>query len=236
MHASNAQLNNRLHQVTTYFDTLDTLLAQSGVSLRVRRINQNRVQTLKAACAVGVAADRAEWTINQDEPDLTLIAQTLVGKELPSRMDLAPVIVTDILQTIVVLQLDGGTVIEAAFDQGTIIAGETSEPVCELELELQSDQAAPLYRFALQLYTAIPLTIESKSKAARGYHLQSSTPPNGQKPDYLVLNRKTRTADAFRQIMMAELGHLLMNQLPALAGDVEGVHQMRASIRRLRAA
>src|SRR4051812_46090509 len=49
------------HEVTTYFDTSNQLLARGGMSLRVRISDNRRVQTLKANRRDGVAADRAEW-------------------------------------------------------------------------------------------------------------------------------------------------------------------------------
>ena len=39
-----------------------------------------------------------------------------------------------------------------------------------------------------------------------------------------------------RRIITVELGHLLANQAAAAARDIEGVHQMRVGIRRLRTA
>ena len=44
----------RRNEVTTYFDTPDHALAQAGLSLRVRRTEGRRVQTLKANPRSGV--------------------------------------------------------------------------------------------------------------------------------------------------------------------------------------
>jgi CHAD domain-containing protein len=44
------------------------------------------------------------------------------------------------------------------------------------------------------------------------------------------------STEGFRRILTAALGHLLANQPAALAGEVEGVHQMRIAVRRLRSA
>ena len=80
-----ARLARRRHEVTTYFDTPDHALAQAGLSLRVRRTEGKRVQTLKANPKSGVTADRAEWEwpVQQDEPDLSLLTQTPIAENLP---------------------------------------------------------------------------------------------------------------------------------------------------------
>jgi triphosphatase len=233
-----AEKPQQRHEVTTYFDTPDQALSRSGISLRVRRINGRFVQTLKANPKGGVAADRAEWEwpVKADKPDLTLLAQTPFAGTLPHGLHLQPVLVTDIERTLRILHLDGGTTVEAAFDEGAIIAGQARKPVRELELELKAGDAAPLFRLALELHATTPLRIESQSKAARGYHLVNGTTPAAHKAEAVALDQNTSGADAFRQILTADLGHLLDNQPAALAGDTEGVHQMRIAIRRLRAA
>jgi triphosphatase len=228
----------RRHEITTYFDTRDQALARSGVSLRVRDTNGRRVQTLKADSRAGVAADRAEWEwpIDRAKPDLGLLAQTPIAERLPRRLDLRAVLVTDIERTVRMLEPEQGTIVEAALDQGTIIAGKARQAVRELELELRQGDAAPLFRLALELHAAAPLTIESQSKAARGYRLAGGPPPTASKGGAVVLRRTTSGAEALRAIVNAQLGHLLANQPAALSGDAEAVHQMRVAIRRLRAA
>ncbi|MEA2737265.1 MAG: hypothetical protein QOH05_572 [Acetobacteraceae bacterium] len=228
----------RRHEVTTYFDTSDRALARLKISLRVRLSDGCRVQTLKADGKDGVAADRAEWEwpIEQDAPDIGLLATTPIASELPRKLDLAPVFITDIERTIRMLDLDGDTVVETALDEGTIIAGDARQPVRELELELKAGDPAPIFRLALELHAAMPLTIETQSKAARGHRLSTGTVPAACKAEEVVLKRKTNGVAAFRRILTAGLGHLLVNRPAALSGDAEGVHQMRVAIRRLRAA
>jgi triphosphatase len=228
----------RRHEVTTYFDTPDHALAQAGLSLRVRRTEGKRVQTLKANPRSGVTADRAEWEwpVQQDKPDLSLLAQTPIAEKLPRAIDLEPVFVTDINRTVSDLAIGDDTHIEAALDEGVITADHAREPVRELELELRQGDPASLYRLALELHAAAPMTVMSESKAARGYRLRSGGIPAAQKSADVTLARRTSAAAAFRQILTAGLGHLLANQPAALCGDAEGIHQMRVAIRRLRAA
>jgi triphosphatase len=228
----------RRNEVTTYFDTPDHALAQAGLSLRVRRTEGRRVQTLKANPRSGVTADRAEWewSVQQDTPDLSLLTPTPVAEYLPGTIDLEPVFVTDIHRTVSDLALGENAHVEAALDEGVIVADHAREPVRELELELRQGDPASLYRLALELHAAAPMTVMSESKAARGYRLRGGGNPAAHKSADMALARHTSAAAAFRQVLTAGLGHLLANQPAALCGDAEGIHQMRVAIRRLRAA
>lgn len=229
---------HRKRQVTTYYDTPERNLARAGVALRVRRSDGAHVQTVNADRQTGVAADRSEWEwpIEGDRPEPTLLAQTPAAARLPESLNLEPVAVTEIERTTRLLRLDDGTQVEAAFDAGWIIAGDAREPVQELELELRHGDAAALYRLALQLHATVPVTIETEAKAARGFSLRNGTAPAPSKAVRAALTPETRGADAFRQIMAAGANHLLANRTPTLAGDAEGLHQMRVAIRRMRTA
>ncbi len=229
---------SRRHQVTTYFDTSDRALEQAGIGLRVRAAGGKRVQTLKADRRESLAADRAEWEwpIEQDEPDLQMARQVLVEHGFSTNLDLLPVFATHIDRTIRILKLDGGTIVEAAYDEGLISAGALHQPVRELELELRSGGAAPLYQLACQLNAVAPLMLEAESKGARGYCLAAGTQATACKAKDLSIESQASGGDAFKQIINACLGHLLANQAASLAGDAEGTHQMRIAIRRLRAA
>jgi triphosphatase len=236
--ASAAQPPVPRHERTTYFDTPDEALARAGLSLRVRCTDGRHVQTLKANRSNGAAADRDEfeWPVEADKPDLRLTAQTPLADRLPPGQALKPVVSTDIRRTIHVVNLDADTIVEAAFDEGVITANKASMPVRELELELKQGTPAALFRWAMELHAAMPFTIESESKAARGYRLRHDEKPAVRKATDIVIARATSAADVFRRIVTTGLGHLLANQPAAMSGDAEGVHQMRVAIRRLRAA
>jgi triphosphatase len=238
LRAADAETAPRRHEVTTYFDTPDRVLERGGVGLRVRFVDGSRIQTLKADRQDSVAADRAEWEwpLKQDKPDLRLAEKVLDERGLPRELDLEPVFRTEIDRTTRIVNLDSGTVIETAYDEGLIIAGDLHLPIRELELELRGGQAAPLYRLACELHAVAPLILETESKGARGYLLASGGKPETHKSRDTSIEPRTSAAEAFRQIVNAGLGHLLANQAAGLASDAEGVHQMRIAIRRLRAA
>lgn len=225
--------------VTTYFDTPNHDLARRGVSLRARRAGEKRVQAVKAEGNAGAVKARGEWEwpIEKEEPDLGLAASTPVAQALPPEIDkeLEPVVITDVVRTKRVVRLKG-TTIEAALDKGAIEAGDASEPVHELELELREGTPGALYRLALALHAASPVAVEVESKAARGYRLLEGSAPHADKPEPPTFDKKVRAVDGMRDIVANGLSHLLMNRAAALAGDAEGIHQTRVAIRRLRSA
>jgi triphosphatase len=228
------------HEMTTYFDTPDEKLKRDGLSLRVRRSNGKRVQTVKARGIDGVAASRGEWQwpVEQARPDLSLAAQTPVADRLPLDLSdkLQPVVSTDIDRTVYMLRPDGETLIEAAIDSGTIAAGKAHEAVNELELELRRGETVSLYRLAIELQAVTPLRLTVESKAERGFRLKDGSTPAVRKAEEQDLDSDETAGEGFRHIVASGLGHLLANQAAAGSGNVEGVHQMRVAIRRLRAA
>ena len=229
------------HEVTTYFDTPDLALAREGFSLRVRRTGERRVQTLKARNAANSVALRRgewEWPIEQDEPDLGLLAQVPPDQVPPGHIDghLQPVSVTDIRRTLCGLHLAGGTQVEAAFDEGNILVGEAREPVSELELELKAGAPGLLYRLALDLHAAVPLAVSAESKAERGARLKTGEAPAVHKAADPHLPHDADIADGVRRVIESCLGQFVANRAAALAGSPEGVHQTRISMRRLRSA
>ncbi len=58
--------------VTTYYETPEKDLARRGVTLRIRRANDKRIQTVKSVGDSGVANSRGEWEwpVESATPDL----------------------------------------------------------------------------------------------------------------------------------------------------------------------
>ena len=164
-----------LHEITTYYDTADLDLRQEGVALRVRRRGDKLIQTLKTTAADEVASNRGEWEwdVESDLPDVERLRDT-PRADLIERLNgtLRPVFRTDIARTTRLLDGPGGARVEAALDEGHILAGAAREPVSELELELKSgSDPAALYHLALDIHARVPLSLAGDSKAARGYRL-----------------------------------------------------------------
>ncbi|MBV8402179.1 MAG: CYTH and CHAD domain-containing protein [Acetobacteraceae bacterium] len=227
------------HEVTTYYDTPGLDLRRQGAALRVRRRDDSRVQTLKTEDKRRrVAASRGEWEweISTDQPDLALLADTPL-RDFVQKLggQLQPVFTTDIHRIARTLRPDDGLVVEAALDEGIVIAGNRSERVSELELELKDGaRLGALYRFALELHSAVALTITGESKAERGYRLRTGQPAPSHKAPKLDLPDDIRANEGFGSMVGATLSHLLANTAATEAGDPEGVHQIRVALRRLR--
>jgi triphosphatase len=231
----------QLHQVTTYFDTPKGILYKAGLTLRVRRSGNSRLQTVKSrANGRGLAMSRSEWEwlIGQNDPDVERLAETpelaKVVKQIKGRLE--PMFITDIRRTVRLLHLDGSSVVEAAIDVGRIRAGLASEPVSELELELKDGDIGPMYRLAAHLQKLAPLWISTESKAARGWQLRTGQTEGAQEAQWPKLGRNIPAADGFQKIIGGTLRHLIANVGPTLRGDPEGVHQMRVALRGCRAA
>lgn len=162
-----------------YYDTPARDLAAAKVALRLRRDGEEFIQTLKSrGQSVAGLSERNEWDwhLQQDELDMALLDDTCWPEALASldKSQLQPVFTTDFQRTKVLLQWerDGEAVeVEAALDQGRVIAGVNEEDICELELEIRQGPAAALLELALELSAELPLMPCDISKAERGYRL-----------------------------------------------------------------
>src|SRR5512147_777302 len=130
--------------VTRYFDTPDFALSAQGVALRVRRVGRRWLQTLKTEGERrGGLSRRVEFEVpvGRGIPDWQRFpaeAQAYVAEAL--RAQLVPVFETRFHRTAWLLKGKGGAQIEVALDVGEVVAGERSQPICEIELELKSGQ------------------------------------------------------------------------------------------------
>ena len=227
------------HEITTYFDTPDCLLNKEGLSLRIRRSGGHFKQTLKAASTERAASRHEfEWPVAKNAVDLSKLANTPAAPLL-SKLEgrLRPQFVTDVRRRTRDLRLDGDGLAELAIDVGEIIAGKTTEPLRELEIEIKTGKVEPLYRLALELHAEWPLAMEFRSKADRGYRLRRGCAPEVRKASKFTLRRTATMHGALRTIISAELAHLTANAMAGIDDEgVEGVHQMRVAIRKLRSA
>ena len=225
-----------VHLNATYYDTRGRDLARHGLTLRVRRENDRFVQTVKSAGRTLIK--RGEWSdaIADSTPDLK--AKT-TGRRLrhvlhgPVRAQFK----VDVTRTAFIIHASGDTVIEAAVDEGVIKApgkGAAHDRVTEIELELKSGDPAALFTTALKLMAVAPLTIETRSKSARGYALLEGKTPAWVQITPLVVDASMTLDDVLRKSGVSYLSQCLRNTPAVLADSVEGIHQMRVALRRLR--
>ncbi|WP_051660819.1 CYTH and CHAD domain-containing protein [Bosea sp. 117] len=223
---------------TVYYDTPDHLLFRHQASLRVRRIGTRFVETLKLpADDDPLSRPEFEAPLASAAPDLTVLplAGAALPFELPDSGALVPVFAARIRRRLVVMERPDAR-IELALDEGEIAAGAERTPVCEIELELKSGEAATLYELGLALLDVAPLRFGTLSKAERGYRLAFAEPPVAEKAGPLALGEDAAVDDALAAMLASCHRQLLGNLAAAEAGRAEGVHQLRVALRRLRSA
>ena len=121
--------------------------------------------------------------MKSDLPDLGRLAETPVAPlaRTIDRDALHPVLTTEVQRTVCLLCADDDTTIEAAFDEGRIVADASSVLVSEMELELKTGFARSLYRLALDLLVDVPFRLDSLSKAERNFWFRTGKPPEASK-------------------------------------------------------
>lgn len=230
------------HLINTYYDTATLRLQKNHITLRIREIGRQRIQTIKCDALPGQSGFvRGEWdqALAENMPDLAQVDDAELRKVLvPRRGKLAfkPIFTTDFRRTAWLLKTDDAEV-ECALDQGEIRAGKASQPICEVELELKSGNRQALFALAQQLNQTIPLRLELASKAARGYALAAGTKPGPVFSQPVQMDAAMTAQTAFAAIAQTCIAHMLANVAGAQQGsDAEYVHQLRVGIRRLRGA
>jgi inorganic triphosphatase YgiF len=228
---------------SVYYDTDEKRLARRGLSLRVRSDGQRFIQSVKAGGSnIGGLSKRGEWEVDVGslEPKTELVpdpdVRAQIGLILPG--GLKPIFKTEIRRhEIVAHEPQGDALVLMAFDSGEVHAENGSLPVSELELELLRGEPASLYFLALALLDVVPLSIEPRSKAARGYALASGKAPDWKKGKPVSLNRRETLEAAMSETFTRCAGHWTDNQAAALDGrHPEGMHQFRVGLRRFRSA
>jgi triphosphatase len=223
---------------TIYFDTSDRALKKAGFSLRIRhRLDDDSyVQTVKSAGNGNYHRQKWEWPVGAPRPDLGRLVEISGLPDVASGDSrLRALFRTEVRRTKLVVTPAAGAKIELSLDDGAIVAGNRSEPLSEVELELKAGPQEALFRLGLELLQVAPLALVTESKAERGYHLLDGTKPAARKPGAVPLAPDLSVRDGFRAFSAAVLDHLLSNQPAALRGEEqEGIHQMRVAIRRLR--
>ena len=229
----------RKHLKSVYYDTPERTLWRNGLTLRVRQNGARFVQTVKAEFRDDPLR-RGEWeaSVGSMAPDLAL-AMPFIPEKLRTEIEssrIEPVFTADIRRHQRMLELPSGTV-EIAFDHGVIKAGDRSMPVSEIELELKSGSASAIHELALRICEHGEVRPSIRTKSARGFDLAADTPPTAKRPAKLRLDPTIALDDAFATILRSCLKHLL-DAIPAAEDgrDPDGTHQLRVSLRRLRAA
>jgi inorganic triphosphatase YgiF len=224
-------------QVSTYFDTGENALAKAGFSLRIRRSGKTRIQTIKADGASGAGLfARTEWErpVNDDTPvlDYATPLPTLLGD---AAKGIEPQFIVRVERCKWLVEEDEATV-EVVLDRGEVIAGDRSEPICEIELELKLGDPAALFGLASKIDDIVPVRLGVLTKSERGYRLTEAMPAS-VKAGPIALDPGISTADAFKRIVQSCIRQFRLNEALLLSGrDPNALHQARVAIRRMRSA
>lgn len=227
---------------TVYFDDRDFSLAEQGLSLRLRRAGDRQWQTVKLdgepAAAGLFSRGEIESEVPGERPDLEAIPDEAARARVVAALDgrpLEPVFETVMRRTHLVLR-DDVAEWSLDLDEGEIRSGFASEPICEVELELRDGPVSHLFEFALALSDAVALRPGARSKSERGHALRTGLRPTAVRARPVVLPPDATLKQAIVPIARSCLAQIGENAAVAYEGvDLEGVHQMRIGVRRMRA-
>lgn len=232
---------------SVYYDTAEQDLRKAGIALRLRKVGQSWVQTVKRGKGTGgsglFSLQEEEVKAPAGRLDLGLVQDDALREAVEAAQgdaDLLPVFETRIDRTTRILATELGEA-ELALDVGSVVAGDAEMAFREAELELKSGAPAVLYDIARELFSDIPVRFSERSKAARGYAAaagEPALPPEGPvKAADVALDGGESTEAAAVAVLRACLSQIDANVAASLAtDDPEGPHQLRTGLRRLRTA
>lgn len=168
-----------------YFDTPTRELANAGIALRIRKEGRRWIQTVKAPGTD--ALSRVELNHLRSAPELDLSLYTGTALESVFGALKGPLCLryeTRVVRQVLPYEADGN-VIEIAYDQGSLFAGELELPISEVEFEYVSGDPARMFTLAREWVEKFSLILDLRSKSERGdalanLALNASIDANGQ--------------------------------------------------------
>jgi inorganic triphosphatase YgiF len=232
---------------SVYLDTPERALKRAGIALRLRRDGRRWVQTVKAAGELHGGLSQVS-ELESPAPGGRVSLQTIPNPlirdkvlECVNGQPLQPVCETVIRRTEIELTPANGTRAELAIDVGEILADGRSAALREAELELIEGGPRSLFDIAQALLPDGGWRFSRLSKAARGYLLAEEgriepvlAPRNAEA---VALDSRQTTEQAARDILRECFDQIATNIAVVRAlDDLEGPHQLRIGLRRLRSA
>lgn len=223
-----------------YYETADNTLRSYDMGLRIRGYGDRYEMTLKTAGkTVGGLHQRPEFNVDLKAAELDI--HLLPAEVWPEDCDLqalqaalSPVFSTHFAREKWVVTYRSSE-IEVALDQGEVKAGELSEPLYEIELELKSGSREDLLSFAQELTAEGGLRLGSLSKAARGYHLAKGNPDREIVPlGILKVAPKANVEQGMTDAFTFALRHWQANEEVWLHGDRKAQKTVLEAIELLR--
>ncbi len=231
-----------------YLDTDDRRLAEAGLAWRLRREGRQWVQTLKGPGAKPLERFEHEVMRPDATHDAMQHAGTLPGNRLVAVLgeassegvELGVRFRTEVRRTVRRIRTRAA-VVEIAFDEGRLLAADSTQRILEIEFELFSGSTTALLALAERWRKRFGLIYDPRSKAERGDLLAQGVPyaplRKAVRPQY---SRRAGALEAFGVVIDECLEHITRSAIGIIDGDanlqVEQVHQLRVGIRRLRSA
>lgn len=234
--------------VSIYCDTADHALAAAGIALRLRRIGRRWVQTIKRGRSGGsgglhaneeyeCAAPGGRLVLSGPDPEGALSAIAGAAGDAP----IAPMFETRVKRLTERLGLPGGGLVELALDRGEIVAGTARAPIVEAEIELVEGPVAAVFDLARRLFHTGPLDFSARNKAERGYALMregaADAPSAPRKAGTVAFAAEATLETVARDVLRDCFAQIAANMgVVARSEAIEGPHQLRIGLRRLRTA
>ena len=236
----------------TYFDTPDGALAARGVVVRMRHEGRKWVQTAKAPGRSPLARLEHNALVTPEAAgmmpvvDLARHAGTPVGEAVRRALKLkagaafpplVPLYETDITRLSVSVP-HGESQVEIALDQGRVVAGTQSLPVCELELELKQGRSADAVNLARQGCAIHGLWLSTLSKSTKGQRLAGTAARSASGARAYDFSRRAGGHELVSAVVATCLEQVLefASEVAGGSSDADHIHQIRVGIRRLRTA
>jgi triphosphatase len=232
--------------VTVYYDTPDHELSAAGIALRLRKVGRRWVQSIKFGKGGGIGLfSRGE--VEKPAPGGRLVLDGPGPDNLHSEINrivgggtLSAVFETRIRRVTDRLRLEDGSEVELALDHGEVVAGEASQPIREAEMELVSGEVGALFDLAEMLFSEGPVRFATESKAAQGYRLargESAPEIRARHAGTLSFQPDATVESVARDVLRDCFAQIAANMAVIADTDqVEGPHQLRVGLRRIRTA
>lgn len=226
----------------TYYETDDGQLRSWDMGLRIRGVDSRYEMTLKTAGqTIGGLHQRPEYNVPLEESILDI--QRFPADVWPADTDLAalqqrlkPLFTTHFVREIWIVTYQESE-IEVAFDRGDVSAGELSEPLMEIELELKQGQRNDLLDFAAELVKMGGLRMGSLSKAARGYALAKGNVSRALRPvPLLKIKPKATVEQGMQSAFLLALSQWQYHEELWLRGNPDALNEIQEALEILRQA
>jgi triphosphatase len=232
--------------VSIYFDTPSHALAGAGIALRLRKSGRSWVQTVKfgknggngffARSEIERPAPGGRLALDGPDPDGVFAAIS----QASGQETLSPVFETRVKRVTERLGADDGSEVELALDEGEVVANGASLPIREAEIELLSGDVGAVYDVAHMLFPTGPVRFADVSKAERGYRLaagRGDPAVRARNAGSLGYDAATNVENVARDTFRDCFAQIAANMVVVAGTDeIEGPHQLRVGLRRLRTA